>query len=130
MELEKEIYDESNGFWYRLVGDYYLPNIKIPDKDRGIVLGKYGMMRKRFLEENDKLQYYILMTKGELMTTLHETEMEAKEMLDSLIASMAESEGVTEKLKAEDQMLWVQKMNNIRNRAEEIVCREIIYAEK
>lgn len=116
---------EQNGGTYTKVGDYYIPNIAVPDKKYNI--GKYGNLRKTFLKEHLKSYYTILFVKGELFEHLAEIDETCHKCLKDMITKMAEQEGVTEQLKATDQMVWVQKMNNIRNRAEEIVLNEYVY---
>ena len=112
---------------YTKVGDYYIPNLILgnqPDKP----LGRYGRMRQKFLEEHYPGTYNRLMLSGKLWTHLADTDTACQERLDTLIPAMAKQEGVTEALKASDQMAWVGCMNNIRNRAEEIILHELVYA--
>lgn len=118
---------EQNGGTYTKVGDYYIPNIAVPDTKK-YNIGKYGNLRKIFLKEHHKSYYTILFMEGELFEHLEEIDETCHKCLKDMITKMAEQEGVTEQLKATNQMLWVQKMNNIRNRAEELVIKEIIYS--
>ena len=112
---------------YRQVGDYKIPNIRLPEEEN-VTLGRYGMMRMKFLQQNKSGMYMLLITKGILMRTLKNTEDEATEMLERLTEQMKKAQGVTEELKENNQMLWVQMMNNIRHSAEEIVLKELIYS--
>ncbi len=111
---------------FRQVGDYKIPNIKLPEKEN-VTLGRYGMMRMKFLQKNKSGIYMLLITKGTLMRTLKKTEDEANEMLERLTEQMMKAQGVTEELKESNQMLWVQMMNNIKHSVEEIVLNELIY---
>ena len=124
--MEKTIFEKMGGT-YTQVGDYYLPNLKLPEEEKQANIGVWGMMHKRFLKENHRVLYANLMTSGKLVTYLDDIERQATTMFLQLVKKLAEKENVTEELKAENQMLWVQKMNNIRNRATEIVNAEIIF---
>lgn len=124
--MAKTIFEETGGTYTR-VGDYYLPNLKLPEEEKQANIGVWGMMHKRFLKENHRVLYANLMTSGKLVTYLDDIERQATTMFLQLVKKLAEKENVTEELKAENQMLWVQKMNNIRNRATEIVNAEIIF---
>ncbi len=117
---------EQNGGTYTKVGDCYIPNITVPDTKK-YNIGRYGNLRKTFLREHHKSYYTILFMEGKLFEHLEEIDQTCHKCLKDLITKMAEQEGVTEQLKATDQMAWVQKMNNIRNRAEEIVLNEYVY---
>lgn len=123
--MKKNFTDEKTSFDYTLVGDVYIPNLVSTDTNYEI--GQWGKRHKEYLKENHKLRYYNLLTSGKLNSYLHDVDVRAKDMYDTLIKQLAEQEGITEQLKAENQMLWVQRMNNIANRAREIVCNEIIY---
>lgn len=112
---------------YTRQGDYYLPDLRLPEQDNRPI-GIWGQRRRRYLKEHHKILYYNLLTSCKLHDHLADINEEAEEMLNCLVKQMAEKEGVTEQLKADDQMLWVKRMNCIRNRAEEIVMNEIIYA--
>lgn len=124
--MAKTIFEEMGGT-YTKVGDYYLPNLKLPEKEKQANIGVWGMRHKRFLKENHRVLYANLMTSGKLVAYLDDIERQATTMFLRLVKELAEKENVTEELKAADQMLWVQKMNNIRNRATEIVNSELIY---
>ena len=124
--MAKTIFEEMGGTYTR-VGDYYLPNLKLPEEEKQANIGVWGMRHKRFLKENHRVLYANLMTSGKLVAYLDDIEQQASAMFLRLVKELAEEEGVTEKLKAENQMLWVQKMNNIRNRATEIVNAELIF---
>lgn len=122
--MKKNYTDEKTRINYTLVGDVYLPNLVSADTNYPI--GIWGQRHKEYLKENHKLMYYNLLTQGKLNSYLHDVDVRAKEMYDTLIKQLAENEGITEQLKAENQMLWIQLMNNIANRAREIVFNEII----
>ena len=124
--MAKTIFEEMGGTYTR-VGDYYLPNLKLPEEEKQANIGVWGMRHKRFLKENHRVLYANLMTSGKLVAYLDEVEQQATAMFLRLVKELAEKENVTEELKSTDQMLWVQKMNNIRNRATEIVNAEIIF---
>lgn len=125
--MKKRIYDESNGMSYTLQGDYYLPDLVLAEEET-VTYGRYGMLRREFLKEYRKGLYTALLLQGRLVKHLNQTDLTANERMDLLMRQMAEQQGVTERLKAENQLLWVGKMNNIRNAAEEIVLKELIYA--
>lgn len=124
--MAKTIFEEMGGTYTR-VGDYYLPNLKLPEEEKQANIGVWGMRHKRFLKENHRVLYANLMTSGKLVAYLDDIEQQATAMFLRLVKELAEKENVTEELKAADQMLWVKKMNNIRNRATEIVNAELIY---
>ena len=124
--MAKTIFEQMGGT-YTQVGDYYLPDLKLPEEEKQANIGVWGMRHKRFLKENHRVLYANLMTSGKLVTYLDDIERQATTMFLRLVKELAEKENVTEELKATDQMLWVQKMNNIRNRVTEIVNAEIIY---
>ena len=124
--MAKTIFEEMGGTYTR-VGDYYLPNLKLSEEEKQANIGVWGMRHKRFLKENHRVLYANLMTSGKLVAYLDDIEQQATAMFIRLVKELAEKENVTEELKATDQMLWVQKMNNIRNRATEIVNAELIY---
>ena len=123
--MAKTIFEEMGGT-YTQVGDYYLPDLKLPEEEKQANIGVWGMRHKRFLKENHRVLYANLMTSGKLVAYLDDIEQQATAVFLRLVKELAEKEGVTEKLKAENQMLWVQKMNSIRNRATEIVNAELI----
>lgn len=123
--MAKTIFEEMGGT-YTQVGDYLLPDLKLSEEEKQANIGVWGMRHKRFLKENHRVLYANLMTSGKLVAYLDDIEQQATAVFIRLVKELAEKEGVTEKLKAENQMLWVQKMNNIRNRATEIVNAELI----
>ena len=112
---------------YTQQGDYLLPDLKLPEQPK-VEIGIFGKRRLRYLEQKRKILYTNLLTKGKLTAYLADIDEQAENMFDRLVRQLAEREGVTEQLKAENQMLWVKKMNSIRNRAEEIVNHELIYS--
>ena len=112
---------------YTQQGDYLLPDLKLPNQTK-VEIGVFGKRRLRYLERNRKILYTNLLTKGKLTAHLAEVDKQAENMFDRLVKQLAHREGVTEQLKAESQILWVKKMNSIRNRAEEIVNHELIYS--
>ena len=116
----------STKITYTRQGDYYLPDLKLPDQDNRPI-GIWGQRRRRYLKEHHKILYYNLLTSCKLHAHLADVNEDAAEMFDRLVKQLAQQEGVTEQLKAENQMLWASRMNNIRNRATEIVNNEIIY---
>ena len=122
--MEKHIYDEKNGLGYTLYGDYYLPDLEINEEEP--TYGKYGIMRKQFLKEHRSARYQYLVLTGKLTEHLNQVDKEAREKVEMLVEQMAEQWGVTEKLKMQDQMEWVRKMNNIRSRVVEIIDVELI----
>ena len=124
--MAKTIFEQMGGT-YTQVGDYYLPDLKLPEEERQANIGVWGMRHKRFLRENHRVLYANLMTSGKLVTYLDDIEQQATDMFLRLVKELAEQENVTEELKSTDMMLWVQRMNNIRNRATEIVNADIIY---
>ena len=123
--MDKYIYDEKNGLWYELQGDYYLPCLKLP-KEESRHIGVWGQRHLRYLKQYRKVRYYNLLTSGKLNGYLADIDRQAEEMFSRLVKQMAECEGVTEQLKAENQLEWVGKMNNIRSRAVEIIDVELI----
>ncbi len=124
--MAKTIFEEMGGTYTR-VGDYYLPDLKLPEEEKQANIGAWGMRHKRFLKENHRVLYANLITSGKLVTYLDDIEQQATDMFLRLVKELAEKENVNEELKSTDQMLWVQKMNNIRNRATEIVNAELIF---
>ena len=117
---------ENNGGTYTQVGEYMLPNLTLPDENK-MQIGVWGTRHKRYLKSNHRVLYYNLLTSGKLYNYLADVDKRAQILFDQTVKSLAEQEQVTEKLKAENMMLWVQKMNNIRNRAKEIVNEQVIY---
>ena len=118
---------EKQGGTYTQVGDYMLPDLLPAEEEKEANIGVWGMRHKRYLKQNHKVLYYNLMTSGKLNSYLVYIEQQAQDLFSRLVKDLAEKENVTENLKATDQMLWVRKMNNIRNRATEIVNADIIY---
>lgn len=114
-------------FNYTLVGDYYIPNIALPEENRPI--GRWGRLHRNYLEKHRPILFNDLVLSGQLWTYLADLNEQAQERLSLIVEQMKASEGVTEELKAADQMVWVGAMNSIRNRAEEIILREMIYGE-
>ena len=126
--MEKHIYNEQTGISYTLHGDYYLPDLALSDDEKGAEIGVYGQRHLRYIKQHRKALYLNLLTTGKLNGYLTDIDKRVEEMLFRLVKQMAEREGVTEQLKADNQMEWVASMNNIRQRATEIVNTEIIYA--
>ena len=125
--MDKYIYDEKNGLWYELQGDYYLPCLKLP-KEESRHIGIWGQRHLRYLKQHRKVLYSELLISGKLNSYLADIIEQAEEMFSRLAKQLAEKESVTEALKAENLMLWVQKMNNIRNAAMEVVSNDLISA--
>ena len=123
--MEKQIYDEKNGMSYTLHGDYYLPDLVLNEEEP--TYGKYGISRKQFLKEHRSARYQYLLLTGKLNEHLNQTDQEAREQVEMLMKQMSEKQGVTEELKAQDQMEWVRLMNNIKASAEEIVLKNMVY---
>ena len=109
---------------YHWEGDYLIPDLEAPENPK---VGKYGMLRRDYLRNHRKTDYDLMWIRGTLNAHLEEIDRQAKEMVDRMVSDMAKAEGVNEALKARDQMAWVGAINNIRDRAEEIVYRELIY---
>lgn len=125
--MEKYKFDGNNGLWYELQGDYYLPCLKLPEEEQAYI-GIWGQRHRRYLKEHRRVRYANLLTSGELNAYLADIDRQAEELFLRLAKQMADAEGITEKLKASDQMEWVGRMNSIRNRAMEIVNAELIFA--
>ena len=123
--MKKYITDENTGISYTLVGDVYIPNLVSTDTNYEI--GRWGRKYKEYIKQHKPAFYTTLLTQCKLNSYLHDVDVRAAEMYDTIVKQLAEQEGVTEHLKATDMMLWVQKMNNISNRAREIVNAELIY---
>ncbi|MDE7327019.1 MAG: TnpV protein [Lachnospiraceae bacterium] len=126
-ELKPSIHDETNGLDYILAGDYYIPAIELPEED-GRPIGKWGRMHRAYLEETNPLLLNHLILTGRLHTYLADLDEQAQNRCRLIIRQMAAAEGVTEELKRRSQWEWVRAMNNIVNRAEESIKRELIYA--
>ena len=124
--MEKVIYVEKNGLWYELQGDYYIPCLKLPEEEQQHI-GVWGQRHLRYIKQNRKVFYLNLLTSGKLNGYLADINKQAENMLFRLVKQMSEREGVTEKLKVDNQMEWAGRMNNIRSRATEIVNQNIIF---
>ena len=122
----KSLFEEMGGI-YRQAGDYFIPNLVLPD-DCNYQIGKYGRMRRSYLKEHRKILYNNYVLEGTLFKHLAEIDQACNERMEIIVSAMSEQEGVTEALKAADQMEWVRRKNNIRNRAQEIVLTELVYA--
>ena len=118
---------EQTGGTYTQVGDYMLPDLLPVEEEKEANIGIWGMRHKRYLKQHHKVFYYNLLTSGKLNSYLADIEQQAQDLFIRLVKELAEKENVTDELKATDMMLWVRNMNNIRNRATEIVCAELIY---
>lgn len=127
-EMKKHIYDESNGLWYELIGDYYIPVLTLSSEEQRPI-GKWGRMHRDYIKEQRPILFNDLILSGQLWSYLADLNEQAQKRLSLIVEQMKASEGVSEKLKATDQMAWVVAMNSIRNRAEEIILREMIYGE-
>ena len=127
-EMKKHIYDESNSLWYELIGDYYIPILTLPSEEQRPI-GKWGRMHRDYLEQHHPIHFNDLVLSDRLWTYLADLNEQAQDRLSLIIEQMKASEGVTEELKAADQMAWVGAMSSIRNRAEEIILREMIFEE-
>lgn len=127
-EMKKHIYDENNGLWYERIGDYYIPVFSLSSEEQHPI-GKWGRMHREYLREHRPILFNDLILSGQLWTYLADLNEQAQEHLSLIIEQMKASEGVTEELKTADQMAWVGAMSSIRNRAEEIILREMIYGE-
>lgn len=124
--MQKHSYDEKNALWYELHGDYYLPCLTVPPEDQRPI-GGWGQRHLRYLRQHRKALYIELLMTDKLNSYLADLNDQAEDMLSRLVEQMAAREGVTEQLKAKNQMLWVQRMNNIRDRATEVVNNDLIY---
>ena len=124
--MAKTIFEKAGGT-YTQVGDYMLPDLLPAEEEKEANIGVWALRHKRYLKQNHKVHYYNLLTSGKLNSYLADIEQQAQDLFLRLVKDLAEKENVTENLKATDQMLWVRKMNNIRNRATEIVNADIIY---
>ncbi len=124
--MEKRIFNEHTGISYTLQGDYYLPDLALPEQqDKPI--GLWGQRHLRYIKQHHKVQYTNLLTSGNLNGYLADIDKQAEDMFSRLVNQMAERDGVTELLKADNQMEWVARMNNIRSRATEIINSDLIY---
>lgn len=122
----KSIFEQTGGN-YRQEGDYLIPNLILPDSGN-YQIGKYGRMRRNYLKEHRKVLYTNLMVEGTLFKHLTEIDQSCNERMEIIVSAMAKQEGVTEALKAADQMEWARRMNSIRSRTEEIILTELVYA--
>ena len=124
--MEKYKYDDDNGLWYELQGDYYLPCLKLPEEEQ-VHIGIWGQRHLRYLKENRRVLLSNLQLSGKLNSYLADIDRQAEDMFERLVKQMAKRDGVTEQLKAADPMEWVRRMDNIRNRALEITNNELIF---
>ncbi len=125
--MKNRFFNKKNGLWYEKQGDYYLPCLEL-QKEENELIGIWGQRHLRYLKQHRKVLYTNLLTSGKLNSHLAEINEQAEDMFFRVVKELTEKEGVTEKLKAENQMEWVGRMNNIRNRATEIVNTYLIYA--
>ena len=124
--MEKYKYDEGNGLWYELQGNYYIPCLKLSDENQ-VTIGIWGQRHLNYLRENKRVLLSGLQLSGKLNSYLADIDKQAEEMFSRLVKQMAEREGVTEQLKVDNQMAWVARMNNIRSRVTEVVNTDFIY---
>lgn len=124
--MEKYIYDENNGLWYELQGDYYIPCLKLPDEEQ-VEIGVWGQRHLEYIKHHRKGFYTSLVLDCKLNRYLADINKQSKEMFDILIEQFKQAEGINEQLKADNQMEWVCKMNNMRDRINEIIYKELIY---
>ena len=127
-EMKKHIYDESNGLWYERIGDYYIPVLTLSSEEQ-CPIGKWGRMHRDYIKEHRPILFNDLILSGHLWVYLVDLNEQAQERFSLIVEQMKVAEGVTEELKAADQMAWIQAMNSILNRAEEIVLQELVYGE-
>ena len=126
-EMKKHIYDESNGLWYERIGDYYIPVLTLSSEEQRPI-EKYGRMHRDYIKEHRPILFNDLILSGHLWVYLVDLNEQAQERLDTIMEQMKAADGVTEELKRTHQMEWVQRCNNIHNRAEEIILQEMIYS--
>lgn len=124
--MKQRIFDEKNGLWYELHGDYYLPCLTVPEQK--FEYGIWGERRRMFLREHRRVSYYNLLTSCTLDQHLADVDKSADDLMESLVSQLVKTDGITEALKAADPMEWVRQMENIRSRAREIVYNDLIYA--
>ena len=124
--MEKYIYDESNGLWYELQGDYYIPCLKLPDEEQ-VEIGIWGQRHLEYIKHHRKGFYTALILDCKVNRYLADINNQAEEKFDTLIKQLKQAEGITEQLKADDQIEWIARMNNIRQRVTEIVNEELIF---
>ena len=127
-KMEQYIYNEQNGLWYELRGDYYIPCLKLPAQKEERHIGIWGQRHARYLKQYHKIQYYNLLTSGKLNGYLADIDKQAEMMFFRLVEQMAEREGITETLKSDNQMEWVGRMNALRSTVTETVNAEVIFA--
>lgn len=127
MSLPKHITNEQTGISYTLHGDFNIPNLILPPEESNIKLGKWGMLHKEYLLKHKKVVFTTLLAEGKLWQYLSDVDTQAQQMFDTLVSQMKEAEGVTEKLKEENQIEWVRRVQNIEARAREVVCSRLIY---
>ena len=125
--LPKHYTNEQTGISYTLHGDYYLPNLMLPEQENNRPIGKWGSLRKRYLQRHKRAVYNYLVCSLTLHTHLADIDEQARDMFDTLVEQMMKREGVTEELKEQNQIEWICRMGNIQERATEIVCIELIY---
>ena len=125
--MDKCIYDNNNGLWYELQGDYYIPCLALPTEKEERHIGIWGHRHLRYIREHKKVLYTDLLISGKLQSYLADVEEQAQELFDRLMKQRAEHEGITEKLKAESPMLWVGRMNTLRSAVTETVNTEVIF---
>ena len=123
--MEKYIFDESNGLWYELQGDYYIPCLTV-SQGKNYSIGIWGQRHERLLKENHRVRYFNLITNGKVNSYLHDIDVLASETESRLIDELSKKQGITEELKANDMMTWVGAMNSIKNQVSEIIYNEII----
>ena len=124
--MASKIFEQTGGS-YTQVGDYMLPDLLPAEEEQEVNIGVWAMRHKRYLKQNHKVFYYNLLTSGKLNSYLADIEQQAQQLFLRLVKQMAEREGVTEKLKADNQMAWVARMNDIRSRTTEVVNTDLIY---
>ena len=112
---------------YRYVNDYMIPNLKLPPEETAIRLGKWGMLHKDYLQKHNPVLFATLLTQGKLYQHCAEIDTQAQQMFNTIVSQMIKTENITEQLKEQNQLEWVQRMNSIQERASEIVCNELIY---
>lgn len=117
----------NSNIQYRQVGDYNIPNLRLPLEEANVYLGKWGMLHKDYLLKNKKVLFTTLLTQGKLWQYLAEIDSQAQQMFDTLVGQMKESEGVTERMKEENQIVWLCRMESIEARVKEIVCNDLIF---
>ena len=125
--MKNRIYDEKNGLWYEKQGDYFIPCLSLSEEKQNPI-GIWGQRHLRYIKQHKRVFYANLLSSCKLNSYLADVDEQAEDMFSGLVKQLSEKENVTENLKAENQMLWVQKMNSIRNRATEVVNANLIYA--